>query len=180
MSWLTGQTAELWTVAAKAAAMYAVALLALRFGHRRTLSQWTTIDFAAAVAVGAIVGRTAVASGQSFAVGAVALVTILLAHTIVAVARFEPRLAKLVDHRVRVLVEHGHLRRDQLRICGLTDNDVISKLRQQGAHDLSELRLVFYETKGELTVVREADPPDGGLVVAGLHDAAGFRAPPTV
>jgi uncharacterized membrane protein YcaP (DUF421 family) len=172
-SWLTGRAGDLWIVAAKAALMYALAVLALRASQRRTLAQWTAIDFAAAVAVGAIVGRTAVASGQSFAVGAVALVTLLVAHTVVMVARFDRRIAKLVDHRVRVLVDHGQLRRDQLRLCGLTDNDVLSKLRQQGVRRLDELRYVLYETKGELTVVHETDP-EGALVESGLRDAAGF------
>jgi uncharacterized membrane protein YcaP (DUF421 family) len=175
MSWLTGQTGDLWMVAAKAALIYGVAVLGLRLGQRRTLSQWTAIDFAAAVATGAIVGRTALASGQSFLVGAVALLTIVAAHTVVMVARFDRRAAKLVDHRVRVLVDHGRLRRDQLRICGLTENDVVSKLRQLGARDLGELRYVLYETKGELTVVREDGQPDGGLVRTGLRDAAGYE-----
>ena len=76
--WLTG--GSLGIVAAKAALMFLVAVLGLRLSQRRTLAQWTAIDFAAAVAVGALVGRTAVAAGQSFAVGVdepVARVTLL-------------------------------------------------------------------------------------------------------
>jgi uncharacterized membrane protein YcaP (DUF421 family) len=177
MHWLIGQSGQLGYVAAKAALMYLVAVLALRVGQRRTLSQWTAIDFAAAVAIGAIIGRTALATGQSFTVGAVALVTILVAHSLAMAARFNQLFAKLVDHRVRVLVEHGKLRRDQLRICGLTDNDVLSKLRQSGVRSINELRYVLYETKGELTVVRETQVEDGDaeLVAIGLRDAAGFN-----
>ena len=173
MDWLVGQSSELWEVAAKAALMYFVAVIGLRVAQRRTLAQWTAIDFAAAVAVGALIGRTAVASGQSFFFGAVALFTILAAHALMMVARFRPTLAKLVDHRVRVLVDDGRLRRDQLRICGLTENDVIAKLRLMGVQTLDELRYVLYETKGELTVVRR-DQPQGELVMAGLRDAAGY------
>ena len=43
-------------VAAKAVLMYLAALVGLRLTYRRTLAQWTAIDFAAAVANGAIVG----------------------------------------------------------------------------------------------------------------------------
>ena len=77
---------------------------------------------------------------------------------------------------MRVLVDHGRLLPRQLRICGLTENDVLAKLREQGVHDLAELRYVLYETKGELTIVREADAPpaDGPLVRVGLQDAAGY------
>ena len=151
-------------------------MLALRVAQRRTLSQWTAIDFAASVAIGAIMGRTAVASQQSFLVGAVALLTILAAHTVVMFLRFDRHFAKLVDHRVRVLVEHGRLRRDQLLLCGLTQNDLDSKLREQGVRNLEDIRYVLYETKGELTIVQE-DEREGELVVSGLRCAAGFDAP---
>ncbi|HEU0128458.1 MAG TPA: hypothetical protein VFQ48_07620 [Pseudonocardiaceae bacterium] len=57
--WLINGWAEPGIAAIKAVLMYLIALLGLRVTHRRTLSQWTTIDFAAEVAMGAIVGRTA-------------------------------------------------------------------------------------------------------------------------
>jgi uncharacterized membrane protein YcaP (DUF421 family) len=173
MSWLIGHSGDVWMVAAKAALMYLVAVLGLRVSQRRTLAQWTAVDFAAAVAVGAIIGRTALASGQSFLFGAVALVTILAAHTLVMLGRYDARIAKLVDHRIRVLVDHGRLRRDQLRICGLTDDDLVSQLRQLGVHNLAELRYVLYETKGELSLVREQEP-ESELIAIGLNNAAGF------
>ncbi len=174
-SWLGGQTAQLAGVVGKALLMYATAVVGLRVAQRRTLSQWTAIDFAAAVAVGAIIGRTALASGQSYLVGAVALVTLLLAHTVVTYGRMVPWMAKVVDHRVRVLVDHGRLRRRQLWVCGLTENDVFAKLREQGVHELAELRYVLYETKGQLTIVRESSgAPDGRLVDRALSDAAGY------
>lgn len=174
--WLVGPHPNLLgEVAAKAALMYVVALLGLRFAHRRTLSQWTAIDFAAAVAIGAVMGRTAVATGQAFLIGAVALVTFLVAHAVATFGRYQRAFGKLVDHRVRVLVEHGRLRRRQLVICGLTENDLNSRLRQAGIGDLAEMRYVLYETKGELTLVRESGSgADPDLVASGLRDAAGY------
>ena len=130
--WFVHGYYELAFAATKAALMYLVALLGLRLAHRRTLAQWTAIDFAAAVAIGAIVGRTAIAGDQSFAVGAVALVTILAAHWIATVGRFNSWIVNLVDHRVRVLVDHGRLRDDQLRLCGLTESEVLAQLRRHG------------------------------------------------
>ncbi len=53
MSWLTSPAHDLFGVAVKATLIYGTALLGLRVGERRTLAQWTTIDFAAAVAIGA-------------------------------------------------------------------------------------------------------------------------------
>jgi uncharacterized membrane protein YcaP (DUF421 family) len=162
--WLVGHARLLAEGAAKAALMYFVALLGLRVAHRRTLAQWTAIDFAAAVAIGAVMGRTAVASGQSFALGAVVLATFLAAHTVAIFLRFHPLLAKVTDHRVRVLVAHGTLRPWQLVICGLTENDLLSQLRTLGHTDLRSLPVV--PDRGQ-----ERDDP---IVSSGLRDAAGY------
>jgi uncharacterized membrane protein YcaP (DUF421 family) len=176
-AWLTGDWPHLGAVAAKAALMYLAALVGLRLTYRRTLAQWTAIDFAAAVAIGAIVGRTAIASGQSLLFGVVALAAILAAHWVVSAARYSAVIAKLTDHRVRVLVEHGRVRDRQLRICGITKSDLFAQLRQQGAYRLEDLRYVLYETKGALTVVPEdgRDTARQDLLAAGLKDAAGAR-----
>lgn len=177
MSWLTSSWPDLGIVAAKAALMYGTALVGLRMAQRRTLAQWTIIDFAAAVAIGAIIGRTAVAQTQSYATGAVALLTITAAHRLVSVLRFQPLLGKLTDYRVRVLVADGHVRRGQLRRCGLTDNDLYAELRQHGVFDVSHVQYVLYETKGELTVVpRDVGSPTP-LIAEGLRGSVGFSPP---
>ena len=164
--WLFHGWTEDAVAAAKAAGMYAVALVGLRLAPRRTLSQWTAIDVAAAVALGAIIGRTAIAGDQSLAVGAAALVAILAANYLVALCRFHPRVAGLVDHRVKVLVDHGRLCPRQLRRCGLIDDEVLAHLRRNGVNSLADVRYVLYESKGELTIVPErgAQVPDPDLV----------------
>jgi uncharacterized membrane protein YcaP (DUF421 family) len=171
-AWLFHGWAEEAIAAAKASGMYVVALVGLRVAPRRTLSQWTAIDVAAAVALGAIIGRTAIAKDQSLAVGAAALLAILVANYLLALSRFHPRIARLVDHRVKVLVDHGLLRSDQLRRCGLIEEEVLAHLRRNGVGSLAEVRYVLYETKGELTIVRERGPdaPDPELVRIALHD----------
>jgi uncharacterized membrane protein YcaP (DUF421 family) len=177
MSWIVDHWEHLGTVAGKAVLMYATAVVGLRLGERRTLAQWTLIDFATAVAIGAIVGRTAIAGTQSYATGAVALLTLIAVHRLASLLRFRPVAGRLFDHRVRVLVDHGQLRRRQLRICGLTENDLYAQLRQRGVFDLTQLRYVLYETKGDLTVVPDQDAPDREppLIHAALNSAHGYQ-----
>jgi uncharacterized membrane protein YcaP (DUF421 family) len=180
MNWLTGGWVHLGAVAGKAVLMYATALLALRVGERRTLAQWTIIDFATAVAMGAIIGRTAVAGTQSYVTGAVAVVTLVAVHRLVSALRFTRPVGKLVDHRVRVLVAHGRIREKELRRCALTGNDFAAHLRQRGVFSVEGLRYVLYEAKGDLTIVPEAggdgraSRSDDDLVAAGLENAAGY------
>lgn len=176
MSWITGDWQSLGVVAGKAALMYVTALFGLRLGERRTLAQWTIIDFATAVAIGAIVGRTAVADSQSFVTGATALLVLIAVHRLASWLRFNPTLGKLFDHRVRVLVAHGQLRRGQLRRCELTDNDLFAQLRQRGIRQLSDVQYLLYEAKGDLTIVTTSgDATDpGDLITDGLQSSVGF------
>ena len=173
MHWLIGDWTHLGEVAAKAALMYATALIALRLGERRTLAQWTLIDFATAVAMGAIIGRTALAGNQSYVTGVVAVVVLVAVHRVVSLLRFTNVGGKLVDHRVRVLVDNGVIRRREIRKCAITENDLYAHLRQHGYFNLDDVKFALYETKGNLTVVpREAGQPP--LVEAGLDNAAGW------
>lgn len=173
MHWLTGDWTHLGEVAAKAALMYATALVALRLGERRTLAQWTIIDFATAVAMGAIIGRTALAGTQSYVTGAVAVVVLVAIHRLVSLLRFTRLGGKLVDHRVRVIVDDGEVRRREIRKCAITENDLYAHLRQQGYFNLDDIKYVLYETKGNLTVVpRDVERPQ--LVEAGLDNAVGW------
>jgi len=170
-AWLFHGWTEDAVAAAKAARMYTVALAGLRLSPRRTLSQWTAIDVAAAVALGAIIGRTAIAGDQSLAVGAAALVAILTAHYLVTLCRLHPRVAGFVEHRVKILVDHGRLCPSQLRRCGLIKDEILAHLRRNGVSSLSDVRYVLYESKGDLTIVPErgAEVPDPDLVRIALH-----------
>jgi uncharacterized membrane protein YcaP (DUF421 family) len=175
MNWLVSGWSELAEVVAKAALMYVTALVALRLGERRTLAQWTIIDFATAVAMGAIIGRTAIAA-QSYLSGAVALITLVLIHRAASVLRFNPVFGKLLDHRVRVLVENGRIRDSELRRCGLTDHDLYRELRQRGVFDVRSLRYVLYESKGSISLVSEESGEAGGAGDA-ADGAEGTNAP---
>jgi uncharacterized membrane protein YcaP (DUF421 family) len=174
MDWILGNWPHLGAVAGKAVLMYVVAIAGLRLGERRTVAQWAIIDFVAAVAIGAIVGRTAIAGRQSFVTGAVALVTLVVVHRVAVLLRSHPRFQKLFSHRIRVLVHDGKLRHRQLRLCGLTDNDVFAHLREHGVGDVADLRYLLYEAKGALTIVARDADDHAPLVQAALDSAIGF------
>ena len=170
---LIGGTSGLGWVAIKALLMFAVTIVGLRLGERRTLTQLGTFDFAVAVTIGAIIGRTATASSVSFATGAVALVTLLVAHRLVAFARRHNRMARIIDHPPRVLVARGEMQDRELGRAGLTAADVYALLRQQGVDDLGQVGYLLYETRGTTTLIG-ADSEPGPLTRNGLF-AAGYR-----
>jgi uncharacterized membrane protein YcaP (DUF421 family) len=170
---LIGGASGLGWVAVKAVLLFAVAVIGLRLGERRTIAQLSAFDFAVAVAIGAIIGRGATASDTSFATSAVALVTFLAAHRVVAILRRHSRVVRLIDHPPRVLVARGELQGGQLAHAGLTDADVYALLREKGVGDLSQVGYLLYETSGTVTLIG-ADREPGPLVRDGLN-ASGDR-----
>jgi len=161
---IVGQASSLGWVALKAALLFLTAVAGFRISGRRLLAEMAIVDFLAAVAVGAIIGRVPNSSTTSYLQGAVTLIVILVLHNLIARLRFLPRVALLVDHRPRLLVENGRVRHRELRRCGLTPGDLFGLLRQRGIVDLSEVRYVVFEQRGNLSVVRSADDANGDLL----------------
>jgi uncharacterized membrane protein YcaP (DUF421 family) len=86
------------------------------------------------------------------------LLTLVALHRVASMLRFHLLLGKLLDHRVRVPVAHGQVRRGELPRCGLTDNDLFTHLRQRGVFSIADLRYVLYEAKGSFAIVGEDAP----------------------
>ena len=170
---LIGGAGGLGWVAVKAVLLFSVAVIGLRLGERRTLAQLSAFDFAVAVAIGAIIGRGATASDTSFATSAVALVTLLVAHRVVAIGRRYSRVVRLIDHPPRVLVARGELQGRELARAGLTAADVYALLRENGVADLGQVGYLLYEARGTVTVVG-ADREPGPLQREALN-ASGYR-----
>jgi uncharacterized membrane protein YcaP (DUF421 family) len=170
MTELTGGSADLGWAALKALLMFSLAVGGLRLSERRTLAQLGPFDFAVAVAVGALIARTATSSTTSFLTGAVVLTTLLAAHRIVSELRRRGWTGGMVDAPPRVLVAHGQLQLPELARAGLTTGDVYALLREHDVRDLADAQYVLYETRGALTLVR-AGEPIGHLVRDGLRAA---------
>ena len=165
---LVGGASGLGWVVVKAVLLFTVAVIGLRLEERRTLAQLSAFDFAVAVAVGAIIGRGATAKDTSFAYSAVALVTFLIAHRVLAHLRRHSRVVRLIDHPPRVLVVRGHLQHRELARAGLTAGDVYALLREKGVGDIAQVGYLLYEARGTVTLIGAGHEP-GPLVQDGLN-----------
>jgi len=170
MQELIGGAGGLGWVAVKAVLLFAVAVVGLRLGERRTVAQLNAFDFTVAVAIGSIIGRTVTAASTSFATGAVALVTLLAVHRAVALARQHSRIARAIDHPPRILIAGGTIRHRELARAGLTPSDLYVMLRQHGVGDLSQVGYLIYEPSGRTTLI-QADEELGPVMQQGLGSA---------
>lgn len=170
MFYLIGQYEQLGWTALKAVLLFIVAVIGLRVSRRRMLAELNVFDFVVAVAIGAIIGRTATSATTSFATGAVALLALFVAHRIVAELHRRGWLGELLIRKPLVLLANGCLQPKALRTAGLADRDVYRLLRQAGQSDVENLRYVLFEERGEVTIVR-AGAPYGEAIRVALADA---------
>ena len=176
MNWLMDSWLQLGETAARTALIFLAAVVLLRMARRRTVAQWTVVDVVTAVSIGSVVGRTATADLESVMTGVVALVMLVALHALIIEGRRYPLVRRVTEHRVRVLLADGQVRGEELRRCGLTEQDLSERLRLQGVRDLSQLRYVLFERQGGLTVVAREEDCER-LVAEALDDAVGWSGP---
>ncbi len=107
---LIGDWHRAFYAAVKALALFLTAAAAFRLTERRTMAEFAPFDWVAAVAVSALVGRTATATDASWLTGAAALVALLATHSAVTRLRFVPPVGRLVDPPLRILIRDGHVK----------------------------------------------------------------------
>ncbi|WP_045382065.1 DUF421 domain-containing protein [Mycobacterium kyorinense] len=139
--------------ALKALALFVTAAGAFRFTLRRTIAELTPFDWVTAVAIGAVIGRTATAADTSWFTGAAALLTLVAAHDIVARLRFIPWMRRVVDKPVRVLIRDGQLHEPNMKRCGITRADLDAILREHGYQTAENIHLALFESKGAVSIV---------------------------
>jgi uncharacterized membrane protein YcaP (DUF421 family) len=107
----------------------------------------------AAVAVGAIVGRTATASDASWLTGTSALVSLLLAHAGLTRLRLIPGVHRFIDPPLRVLIHDGRVDHVNLARSGMSQDDLAAVLRQGGYRTPSEVHIAILESRGTVTFI---------------------------
>lgn len=123
----------------------------------RTLANLSTFDFACMVAVGAVVGRTAVLAHPNLLSGIVALVTLFALQGTFGFARARTRGARLVSPRPRVLVRDGAVDVAVLRRSRITEDEMRFAVRRAGLPGLAAVGLMVLEANGTLSVVRAGE-----------------------
>lgn len=139
--------------AIKAAALFLTAAAAFRLTTRRTIAQFAPFDWVAAVAVGAIVGRTATASDASWLTGTAALLSLLLVHAGLTRLRLIPGVQRLIDPPFRVLIHDGRVDQVNLARSGMTNDDLAAVLRQGGYRSVEDVHMAILESRGTVSFV---------------------------
>lgn len=154
MHQLFGNAGSMGWVALKALFLYLTAIACFRIGSRRAITEMTPFDFAAAVAVGAIIGRVPNSSTTSYLAGAVTLVTVLAAHELIERLRLSKNVENVIDPPKTTLLVNGDVLENQRKKAGFTRRDIERIARSQGIKDLNDIECMIFESGGQVSVIR--------------------------
>ncbi len=71
-----------------------------------------------------------------------------------------PRLERLFSSQRLCLVKNGRRNRRNMRREFISDEELMSKVREQGLEDLSRVKLMFLESDGEISLIRQPGAED--------------------
>jgi uncharacterized membrane protein YcaP (DUF421 family) len=155
-TWLFGEQDDLtyWQMAARAVAMFAIALVLVRASGRRSFGQRNPFDACMTVMLGAILSR-AVVGVSPFWPTVAAGAALAAVHRLVALAAcHSPRFDLLVSGKERELLRDGVIDRRSMRAALISEHDLRAAIRRStGEEDLAGARRAMLERDGTITVV---------------------------
>lgn len=135
-------------------AIYLTFVILIRVGGQRSLVALAGTDIACVVAVGAVIGRTALLAVPTLATGVLALVVLFGLQRILATFGRRPRFGKLVARGPVVVMSDGSLHEAAMRRARLTPDELRQCLRLAGITHRNQVGLVVLERGGRISVLR--------------------------
>jgi uncharacterized membrane protein YcaP (DUF421 family) len=134
---------------------FAYGLFLMRIADRRFLGHNAGFDVLLAIVLGSVLSRAINGQAPFFATFAACLLLVLLHRGVAAIASRWPLFSRVIKGDPHVLVKDGEIRRDTLRQCDLSQEDLEENLRLNGntgrASGVAEARL---ERNGHISVVK--------------------------
>ena len=155
LNWFIAEPRALTAVAASTLGMYVLLICCARISGVRSFAEMSTFDIAVSVAVGSLIATTVATSSPPLAQGAAALVVLYVLQLGVSHVRARRRIAaRTVDNRPILLMgDGGVLRRRNMVIARVTEDDLRTHLRGANVSDLAEIRAVVMEGTGTIHVL---------------------------
>jgi uncharacterized membrane protein YcaP (DUF421 family) len=142
---------------ARGSAMYFGILILMRLMPRRTGGELATMDLVFVVLI-ADAAANALGDYTSVTDGVVVIATLMGWNYLVnALSYHLPVIERLVSAPPLQVVRDGQLLRRNLRREFLTEEELMSHLREMGINDLKDVKAAFVEGEGKVTAVSNKD-----------------------
>lgn len=144
-----------------AVCIYLYIILITRFAGKRTFAKMTSFDFAVTIAMGSILADAVNKPFSSLLPAFVSLALLAILQVIFALVLSKSNKAeKVLTNTPILLMKDGQILEDNLKKALVSRADLMGKLREANALQLSQVKAVVFETTGDVSVLHSADNKD--------------------
>ncbi|WP_425400152.1 DUF421 domain-containing protein [Aeoliella sp.] len=154
--------AGLIRIASSAVVTYVSVVVFVRAAGKRATSQMNNFDWIVTVAIGSVVGSTIVLRDLPLLEGIVAVGTLLaVQYAVTKLSIHTPAFSRLVHASPTLLFYRGAFIYAAMKKERVTEQEILSAIRQSGIHATSQVEAVVLETDAKLSVLSrpDTDPP---------------------
>ncbi len=139
-------------VVLRAAAVFVLLWVVLRFSGKREVSELSTFELVVLVVLGDLIGQTVMQEDFSFTAGMLAVITFVLLSVGVSYLswRFN-RLRPVFEGTPTVILKDGAVDHDALRNERYHLDDLLEAARMEGIRDLADVDLAVLEIDGKVS-----------------------------
>jgi uncharacterized membrane protein YcaP (DUF421 family) len=143
----------------RAALVFIIALILIRFSGRRAFGQRSPFDMVIAMLLGAILSRAIVKTDVPFFAPILAAIVICVLHFAFAlITTYSQTFGEIIKGRAKILYKDGVKNKKTMRGSFITDRDMKEGIRKAiNTDDESQIKEVWLERDGSITVVRNEE-----------------------
>jgi uncharacterized membrane protein YcaP (DUF421 family) len=145
------------TVVVSAVGVYVGFLALIRMVGQRALAAMSRFDFAAAITVGAVMGRAVLGYTPTLAAGLIGMATLFALQAVFGLLRRSRRVDRALSNLPLLLVANGAVLNDNLREAKIVEDVLRQKLRLAGIHRYADVAAVILERTGAVSVPRRGE-----------------------
>jgi Protein of unknown function (DUF421) len=139
--------------------MYCFLFIVLRFILRRDVGSLGISDFLFMVILGDAAQNSMIGSATSAGDGMVLIGTLVFWSYMLDFMSFRfPVMQRFTSAPRLCLVRDGKLQRKNMRREFITDEELHAKIRHEGVEDLANVKLMYLEADGEMSLIRKDEP----------------------
>lgn len=158
-----GEDLNILQMCMRAAVMFIVALILIRFSGRRSFGMRMPFDNVIAILLGAILSRAVTGASPFLHVIAASTVIVVLHRFCAWIALYSDGFGRLIKGEPKILYERGKLNKEDMNHCLISHKDLQEGIRiNANIDDVSDAESIYAERNGQISVVKKKDETGSG------------------
>lgn len=142
-----------WQVMIRAAIVFFLSLIMVRFGGKRIFGKHTAFDIVLGIVLGSILGRT-ITGNAPFLTSIVAAFTLVFLHWLIAFTSMKwDFFGVLVKGHFQILIKDGEIQWDNMKKNNISERDLHEAIRMEGnGAKVDDIETAYYERSGDISI----------------------------